>query len=62
MALLAGWALLRAAVLLNPVLPTELTPNLDRAGTALAIGAAVAGAVVAVRSGSLRLPELADDD
>jgi hypothetical protein len=61
-ALLAGWALLRVAVLLKPVLPTDLAPNVDRAGTALAIGAAIAGAVVVVRSGTLRLPELADEE
>jgi hypothetical protein len=61
-ALLLSWALLRIAVLLRPVLPTDLEPNLDRAGTALVLGVSAAAAVLVVRSGALRLPELADDD
>ncbi|HYZ98262.1 MAG TPA: hypothetical protein VE575_05885 [Acidimicrobiales bacterium] len=49
LALLAGWALLRIEVLLRPVLPTDLAPGLDRAGTVVALGVAVAAAVHAVR-------------
>jgi hypothetical protein len=63
-ACLAGWAIQRIAVLLNPVLPTDISFALDRAGTAGALGAAVAAAVLAVRSGALvpRFAELVDDD
>jgi hypothetical protein len=63
-AALAGWAILRFSVLLEPVLPTALSFNLDRAGTVLAIGASVAAALLAVRSGALvpRLPALTDDE
>jgi hypothetical protein len=46
----AGWALLRVAVFVEPVLPTALDPSLDRAGTALAAGLGVGAAVIAVRS------------
>jgi hypothetical protein len=62
-ACLAGWAIQRIAVLLNPVLPTDIPFALDRAGTAGALGAAVAAAVLAVRSGALvpRFAELVDD-
>lgn len=59
---LSGWALLRIQVLLKPVLPTDLPFALDRATTALAVGASVAAAVLAVTSGALALPVLADDD
>jgi hypothetical protein len=63
-AALGGWAILRYDVLLQPVLPTNLSFNLDRTGTVLAIGAAVAASVLAVRSGALvpKLPALVDDD
>jgi hypothetical protein len=63
-AALAGWAVLRIQVLMEPVLPTQLSFDLDRAGTVLAIGASVAAAVLAVRSGALvpKLPALIDDD
>src|SRR5262249_14507074 len=51
-----GWVLTRYAVLTKAVLPTELSPHLDRAGTALALAAAIGGAVLTVRSGGLSLP------
>jgi hypothetical protein len=51
-------------VLLNPVLPTDSPFARDRGATALALGASVAAAVLAVRSGALvlRLPELDFED
>jgi hypothetical protein len=52
-ACLAGWAVLRLSVLTKPVLPTTLSFGVDRATTALAMGLAVAAAVLAVRSGAL---------
>ncbi|MEY2570160.1 MAG: hypothetical protein QOE63_510 [Acidimicrobiaceae bacterium] len=63
-ATLAGWTIMRIAVLTKPVLPTSLSYNVDRAGTALAIGVAIAAAVLAVSSGGLipKLPDLADDE
>jgi hypothetical protein len=42
---------LRLEVLWRPVLPTELTYGLDRAGTAVALGLAVAAAGLVVRGG-----------
>ena len=33
-----GWVLTRYAVFTKAVLPTDLSPSLDRAGTALALG------------------------
>jgi hypothetical protein len=57
-----GWAVRRVGVFLEPVLPTDLSPTLDRAATALAVGAAVAAATLAVRSGSFALPRLLEDD
>jgi hypothetical protein len=44
----AGWCVLRLEVLWRPVLPTELTYGLDRAGTAVALGFAVAAAGLVV--------------
>lgn len=61
-ATLSGWALLRLAVWMKPVLPTELPFALDRATVALALGAAVSAAYLAVTSGILALPDLDDDD
>ena len=63
-ATLSGWAFMRIAVLLNPVLPTTLSFGVDRAATACALGCSVAGAVLAVRSGALvlRLPQLDFDE
>lgn len=55
-AALVGWVLSRTSVLWKAVLPTDLAPNLDRAGTAVVIGLAVASAVLAVRSGALAPP------
>lgn len=55
-AALGGWALVRLAVLWSAVLPTDLAFALDRAATALALGAAVGSAVVVVRSGALAPP------
>jgi hypothetical protein len=64
LASLAGWAIMRIAGLVHPVLPTDLPFWLDRTSTAVAVGIAVAAAVLAVRSGALvlRLPELDFDD
>lgn len=63
-AALAGWAFMRIAVLLHPILPTDSPFALDRAATAVALGCSVAAAVLAVRSGALvlRLPDLDFDD
>ena len=61
-AMLSGWALFRIEVLFKPVLPTELPAALDRIVVALALGVSVGAAVVAILSGGLRLPDLADDD
>lgn len=55
-AAIGGWALVRVAVLWRAVLPTDLTFGLDRAATAVALGAAVGAAVVVVRSGALAPP------
>jgi hypothetical protein len=57
-ATIGGWVLTRYSVLTKAVLPTDLAPNLDRAGTALALAAALGGAVLAVRSGGLALPRI----
>ena len=64
LAALAGWAIMRIAALVHPVLPTDLPFWLDRTSTAVAVGCSVAAAVLAVRSGALvlRLPELDFDD
>ena len=64
LAALAGWAIMRIAGLVHPVLPTDSPFWLDRTSTAIAVGIAVAAAVLAVRSGALvlRLPELDFDD
>ena len=61
---LGGWCIERFAVLLNPVLPTELSFGLDRTATAVAIGACVGAAVIAVRAGVVLpgLPKLSFDD
>jgi hypothetical protein len=62
-ATLAGWAIMRFSVLLEPVLPTDLPFSVDRAITAAALGACAGASVLAVRSGGLlpKLPELTDD-
>jgi hypothetical protein len=44
-----GWAILRVAVFTKSILPTNLAPDLDRAGTALAMGLAFAAAVLLSR-------------
>jgi len=54
-AAVAGWAVRRLDVFTKPVLPTTLAPNLDRAGTALALGLA-AGAVALVLTADRRRP------
>ncbi len=59
---LSGWALFRVQALLKPVLPTELPFAFDRATVALALGASVAVAYLAVTSGALALPTLDDDE
>ncbi len=63
-ATLAGWAIMRITVLTKPILPTSANYDVDRIGTALAIGAAIGAAVLAVRSGGLvpKLPDLRDDE
>jgi hypothetical protein len=53
-----GWVLTRYAVFTKAVLPTDLSPGLDRAGTAVALAAAIGGAILTVRSGGLSLPRL----
>ena len=52
-AAVVGWGVLRLAVLWKPVLPTAWPANLDRAGTALALGLAVAAAAAVVVGGGL---------
>ena len=61
-AALSGWGLFRIQSLIKPVLPTELPFALDRATVALALGASVAVAYLAVTSGALALPALDDDE
>ena len=61
-AALSGWAMFRFQALLKPVLPTELPAGLDRLSLALALGTAVAGAVVAVTAGTFAFPALEDDE
>lgn len=60
-AALGAWAAFRLPVLWSAVLPTSLSAPADRALTAAALGAAVAAAVLVVRSGALA-PDLDDDD
>jgi len=50
-AVLGGWVILRFTVLTEPVLPTDLVPWIDRAGTALVFGLALAAAVLGVQAG-----------
>lgn len=50
-----GWAALRIAVLVKPVLPTTLPAAVDRAGTAVALGLALAAAGVVVLASGLRI-------
>jgi hypothetical protein len=59
----AGWVLSRLAVFDQPVLVTRLAPAIDRTGTALALGLAVAAAAITVQRGGLvlRLPDLGLD-
>jgi hypothetical protein len=59
---LSGWGLFRIQALLKPILPTELPFAVDRATVALALGASVAVAYLAVTSGALALPALDDDE
>ena len=51
-----GWAALRLPVLWKPVLSTVLPANVDRAGTALALGLAVAAAFTIVLAAGLGAP------
>ena len=51
-----GWAAFRLQVLTRPVLPTSFPPWLDRASTAIALGAGVAVAVAAVLGPPRRRP------
>ena len=61
-AALSGWALFRVEVLMKPVLPTDLPYPLDRTTVALALGVSVGSAIIALTSGALSLPSLADDE
>jgi hypothetical protein len=61
-AALGGWALLRLTVLFKPVLPTDLPFGVDRAATAVAIGAAAAIAVLTFHSGAVAPAPLTDDE
>jgi LPXTG-motif cell wall-anchored protein len=61
-AALGGWVLLRFSVLAEPVLPTDLAPNADRAGTALVLAFAVASAVLGVQGGAFGSRAAAEDD
>lgn len=61
-ATLGGWVLLRFSVLTNPVLPTDLPAPVDRLGTALVLGFAVASAVLGVQGGALGGGEQAGDE
>jgi hypothetical protein len=56
-AAVAGWALLRLEVLWTPVLPTVLDAGLDRAGTALGLGLALAAAGLVVWGSGIALME-----
>jgi hypothetical protein len=56
-AAVAGWGLLRLDVLSNPVLPTVLEPWVDRAGTTLALGLALASAGLVVWGSGIVLPD-----
>jgi hypothetical protein len=60
-AAVVGWALLRASVLWKPVLPTVLDAGLDRAGTAVAAGLAVAAAGLVLWGSGLPAPSAAAD-
>ncbi|HEY3139524.1 MAG TPA: hypothetical protein VGJ86_00245 [Acidimicrobiales bacterium] len=57
-----GWALLRLAVFTKPVLPTDLDPALDRAGTALALGLATAAAVLLLTADRRTVLEAEDEE
>jgi hypothetical protein len=60
----ASWAALRLTVLTRPVLVTDLSPDLDRAGTAVALGLALAAAALLVapaRQGEPDPTDAADD-
>ena len=61
-ATIGGWVLTRFTVFTKAVLPTDLAPGLDRAGTAVALATAIGGAVLTVRSGGLSLPRLEPAD
>lgn len=55
-----GWAGLRIDVFTRPVLPTELPSTVDRAGTAVALGLAVAVAASTVVGPNRRRPAIAN--
>ena len=61
-AALSGWAIFRIQSLVKPVLPTDLPFALDRATIAVALGASAATAYLALTTGALALPTLADDE
>jgi hypothetical protein len=57
-AIVAAWALLRLDVFTKPVLPTDLSPTLDRALTAVALGLTIGAAAVL----ALARPQPADPE
>jgi hypothetical protein len=60
-AAVVGWAVLRISVLWKPVLPTVLDAGIDRAGTAVAAGLAVAAAGLVLWGSGLPAPSAAAD-
>ena len=61
-AAVAGWAVRRLDVFTKPVLPTVLAPNLDRTGTALALGLAAGAVALALTDDSARSAARASPD
>jgi hypothetical protein len=61
-AALLGWGVVRGAVLARAVLPTDVTPAIDRATTAAAIGVGAALAALLVLHPSGTLSRQAGDD
>jgi hypothetical protein len=61
-AALGGWAVLRLAVLFEPILPTALPAAVDRAVTTVAIAVAAAVAVLTFHSGVVAPAPLTDEE
>lgn len=51
-----GWFISRYTVMFKAELPTDLSPTVDRLGTAIVLGLALGAAAVAIRSGALAVP------